>query len=94
MAEPTLKDVLRAIAELRTETKADIAQVRYAPARPALPRTRVVLRPADPQRWTARTPALGIRRGAGPAAPRAARAGDGRLVATVVTLGVRVRASP
>ena len=28
MAEPTLKDVLKAIAELRTETKADIAQVR------------------------------------------------------------------
>jgi septal ring factor EnvC (AmiA/AmiB activator) len=28
MAEPTLKDVLRAIAELRTETKGDIAQVR------------------------------------------------------------------
>lgn len=28
MAEPTLKDVLKAISELRTETKADIAQVR------------------------------------------------------------------
>lgn len=28
MAEPTLKDVLKAISELRAETKADVAQVR------------------------------------------------------------------
>jgi ferritin-like metal-binding protein YciE len=28
MAEPTLKDVLKAISELRAETKGDIAQVR------------------------------------------------------------------